>query len=57
MRRSPPLPVRDGNDVKTVPAGLFVYRVGGDRKLTFVRKYDVETGGRTQFWSGMVPLG
>jgi 6-phosphogluconolactonase len=52
-----PLPVRDGNEVKTVPAGLFVYRVGGDGKLAFVRKYDVETGGRTQFWSGMVTLG
>ncbi len=52
-----PLPVRDGNEVKTVPAGVFVYRVGGDGKLTFVRKYDVETGGRTQFWSGMVTLG
>jgi 6-phosphogluconolactonase len=52
-----PLPVRDGNEVKTVPAGVFVYRVGGDGKLTFVRKYEVETGGRTQFWSGMVTLG
>ena len=27
-----PLPVRDGNAVKTLPAGLFVYRVGGRRQ-------------------------
>jgi 6-phosphogluconolactonase len=52
-----PLPVRDGDDVRTLPAGLFVYRIGGDGRLAFVRKYDVETGDRTQFWSGMVTLG
>ena len=49
--------MRDGNDVKTLPAGLLVYRVGGDGKLDFVRKYDVDTGGHMQFWSGMVTLG
>jgi 6-phosphogluconolactonase len=52
-----PLPVRDGNTVKLHPAGIFVYRIGGDGKLAFVRKHDVETEGRTQFWSGMVTLG
>jgi hypothetical protein len=30
------------------------YRVGDDGKLAFARAYDVETGGKTQFWSGMV---
>ncbi len=51
-----PLPVRDGARVVTVPAGLSVFRVGGDGKLDFVRKYDVETAGKTQFWSGMIGL-
>jgi 6-phosphogluconolactonase len=39
-----------------VPAALSVFRVGEDGKLTFVRKYDVETGGRYQFWMGIVGL-
>ena len=52
-----PLPVRDGNAVKTLSAGLFVYRVGDDGKLAFVRKYDVDTGDHMQFWSGMLTLG
>jgi 6-phosphogluconolactonase len=50
------LAVRDGDTVKTVSAGLSVYRVGGDGKLAFVRKYDVDVGGKNQFWSGMVAL-
>ncbi len=52
-----PLPVRDGDGIATLPAGLFVYRIGADGKLDLVRKYDVETAGRMQFWSGMVTLG
>jgi 6-phosphogluconolactonase len=51
-----PLLVREGNDVTTLSAGLTVYRVGADGKLSFVRKYDVDTGKATQFWSGMVTL-
>src|SRR5262249_38123500 len=38
-----PLPVRDGGEIKTLTAGLMVYRVGEDGRLTFVRKYDVDT--------------
>jgi 6-phosphogluconolactonase (cycloisomerase 2 family) len=49
-----PMPLRDG---KTLTAGLMVYRLGGDGKLTFVRKYDVDTGKGQQFWSGLVTLG
>jgi 6-phosphogluconolactonase len=52
-----PMPVRDGNAIKPLTAGLMVYRVGGDGKLAFVRKYDVDTGKGQQFWSGMVTLG
>jgi hypothetical protein len=51
-----PLPVRDGDDIGAIAAGLTVFRIGADGRLEFVRKYDVETGGRQQFWSGMVTL-
>lgn len=50
------LPARDGERVSTVPAGLSVFRVAGDGKLDFVRKHDVETSGKTQFWMGIVGL-
>jgi 6-phosphogluconolactonase len=51
-----PVNVRDGDAVKTVPAGLSVFRIGDDGKLTFVRKFDIDVGDKTMFWMGMVPL-
>lgn len=51
-----PLNVRDGDAVKMVPAGLSVFCIGDDSKLTFARKYDIEVGDKTMFWMGMVPL-
>jgi hypothetical protein len=49
--------VRHSAGVRTVPASLAVYRVGGDGKLDFVRKYDVEAdGSKTLFWMGLVGL-
>ncbi len=42
--------------LELLPAGLSVFRIGGDGKLDFVRKYDIETGDKIQFWSGMVTL-
>src|SRR5216683_1349030 len=51
-----PVDVRDGDAVRTIPAGLSVFRVGDDGKLTFVRKYDVDVAGKTMFWMGMVQL-
>ena len=51
-----PLLVREGTTVKMLSAGLTVFRVGGDGKLTFSRKYDVDVGSKTQFWGGMVTL-
>jgi 6-phosphogluconolactonase len=49
--------VRDGSQARAVSAGLAVFRVRGDGKLDFVRKYDVETGGsRNLFWMGLVSL-
>ena len=51
-----PLPVRKGNSIENVSAGLSVYKLGNDGKLEFARKYDVDVGTKTQFWSGMVTL-
>jgi 6-phosphogluconolactonase (cycloisomerase 2 family) len=51
-----PLLVRDDAGIKKLSAGLTVFRIGVDGKLTFVRKYDVDVGSKTQFWSGMVTL-
>jgi len=51
-----PVNVRDGDAVKIVPAGLSVFRMGDDGKLTLVRKYDIDVGSKTMFWMGMVPL-
>src|SRR3954462_15162994 len=50
-----PVDVREGDTVKTVAAGLSTFRIGDDGKLTFVRKYDVDTGSSLMFWMGMVP--
>jgi 6-phosphogluconolactonase len=51
-----PVNVREGDAVKAIRAGLSVLRIGGDGKLTFVRKYDIDVGDKTMFWMGMVPL-
>jgi len=51
-----PTAVREGGKVVAIPAGLSVFRVGPDGKLDFVRKYDLDVGAYTQWWSGMVAL-
>jgi 6-phosphogluconolactonase len=51
-----PLAVRDGDRIGILSAGLTLFRIGDDGRLTFARKYDVDTGDRQQFWSGMVTL-
>jgi 6-phosphogluconolactonase len=51
-----PVNVREGDTIRTLPAGLSVFRMGEDGKLTFERKYDIEVGDKTMFWMGMVPL-
>ena len=51
-----PLAVSDGATVSTVPASLAVFRVGGDGRLSYVRKYDVGVGRESMFWMGMVQL-
>jgi 6-phosphogluconolactonase (cycloisomerase 2 family) len=48
---------REGTTDTRVPASLAVFRIGADGKLSFVRKYDVETGqGRSLMWVGMLTL-
>ena len=52
-----PIAVRQGDKVNVIPAALSVFRVGDNGKLTFVRKYDVDTGNNlTQWWTGMVQM-
>jgi 6-phosphogluconolactonase (cycloisomerase 2 family) len=48
--------VRDGDNIRHVPAALTVFRIGDGGRLTFVRKYDVEIGSKFQWWSGLVGL-
>ena len=48
------LPVRDGAGVRTQPATLSTYHIGADGRLRFVRAYDIETNGMTQWWSGFI---
>ena len=51
-----PVNVRDGDAVKMIAAGLSIFRIGDDGKLTFARTYDIDVGDKTMFWMGMVPL-
>ena len=54
-----PLAVRDEHGVRAVPAGLSVFTIGNDGKLSFARKYDIEAdqaAGRSLFWIGMASL-
>jgi 6-phosphogluconolactonase (cycloisomerase 2 family) len=50
------LPVRDGGELRMVPASLALFRIAADGRLDFVRSYEVETGGRMLFWMSMVAL-
>ncbi len=49
-------PVREEDHTTIRPATLTTYRMGGDGKLAFAASYPVESGGKPQFWSGMVTL-
>jgi len=51
-----PLAVRAGSGYRTIPTSLALFRIGGDGRLTFVRKDDVATSGATQVWTGMIAL-
>jgi 6-phosphogluconolactonase len=51
-----PTAKREGGKVVDIPAGLSVFRTGADGKLDFARKYDIDVGAATQWWTGMIPL-
>ena len=51
-----PVDVKNGNAIRTTPAGLSVFRIGDDGKLTYVRKYNIDVADKTMFWMGMVKL-
>ena len=51
-----PIAVREGDKVVDVPAALSVMRIGSDGKLAFVRRYDLEPGGKIHYWMGMIGL-
>jgi 6-phosphogluconolactonase len=51
-----PTAVRRDGKVVVIPAGMSVFKMGADGKLDFVRKYDLDVGNFTQWWSGVVPL-
>jgi 6-phosphogluconolactonase len=47
---------REDGKVVDLPSGLTVFRMGPDGKLAFARKYDIDVGAATQWWTGMIPL-
>jgi 6-phosphogluconolactonase len=51
-----PVPVLDADGIKTVPAKLCVFHIGGDGRLELKRQYAIDTGAHQQFWSGMVTV-
>ena len=51
-----PMDVRDGDRVRTVSAGLSVFRINGDGRLAIARTYDIDVGAESMWWMGMVPL-
>jgi 6-phosphogluconolactonase (cycloisomerase 2 family) len=51
-----PMDVRDGDRVRTVSAGLSVFRMNEDGRLALARTYDIDVGDKSMWWMGMVPL-
>jgi 6-phosphogluconolactonase (cycloisomerase 2 family) len=51
-----PMLVRDGTNITRVSAGLSLYRIGTDGKLSFVRKHDVDTSAGSHFWCGLLTM-
>ena len=47
---------RENGRIVDLPAGLSVFRMREDGKLDFVRKYDIDVGPDTQWWTGIIPL-
>src|SRR5262245_44623048 len=51
-----PMLVREESGIATLPAARVVYHIHDTGRLSFMRKYDVDTGKALQFWSGMMTL-
>jgi 6-phosphogluconolactonase len=52
-----PMPIREGQEITTLPAAIVLYRIGNDGKLGFVRKYNIDASAtKQQFWAGMITL-
>ena len=51
-----PMALRRGGDIINVPASLAVFRIAANGKLHLEQNYDIEIGGRTQYWMGIVGL-
>jgi hypothetical protein len=52
-----PLDVADADGtIRTVSAGLSLYRITADGRLSFVRKHDVDTAPGTQLWCGLLTM-
>jgi 6-phosphogluconolactonase len=47
---------REENELRSVPAGLTVFRIGDDGRLAYERIYDVDVGKETMFWLGMMRI-
>ena len=45
-----------GDRIEAVPTRLSLFRIRDDGTLDFARSVDVETGGATQWWMGMMAL-
>jgi 6-phosphogluconolactonase (cycloisomerase 2 family) len=48
--------IREDGDVRPVTAGMSVYRIGDDGRLTYLRSYDLEGSKFTNYWLGIVQL-
>jgi len=46
--------IQEGQARRFVPAGLSLFRIARDGRLTLVRRHEVETNGRLLFWMGMI---
>jgi 6-phosphogluconolactonase len=51
-----PIALRERGEIRVLPAGLSIFRIGQDGRLRYMRRYDLGTGDKTQFWSGLVEL-
>jgi 6-phosphogluconolactonase len=51
-----PTAVRRDGKVVVIPAGMTAFKADPAGKLDFVRKYDLDVGKFTQWWSGMILL-